>query len=49
MVTGFVESLHFSQNQCDSIEKATRAQSQCTEWVEQRKGSITALKLPIPK
>ena len=41
MVTGFLESLHLSQNQCDSIEKATRAQSQFTEWVEQRKGRIT--------
>lgn len=44
IVTGFLESLHLSQNQCDSIEKATRAQSQCTEWVEQRKGRITASK-----
>ena len=44
IVTGFPESLHLSQNQCDSIEKATRAQSQCTEWVEQRKGRITASK-----
>ena len=44
IVTGFLKSLHLSQNQCDSIEKATRAQSQCTEWVEQRKGRITASK-----
>ena len=26
IVTGFLASLHLSQNQCDSIEKATRAQ-----------------------
>ena len=48
IVKGFlellVELLHLSQNQCDSIEKATKAQSQCTERVKQRKGRITASK-----
>ena len=44
IVKGFLELLHLSQNQCDSIEKATKAQSQCTERVEQRKGRITASK-----
>ena len=44
IVTGFLASLHLSQNQCDSIEKATRAQRQCTEWVQKRKGRISASK-----
>ena len=43
-MTGFLTSLHLSQNQCDSIEKATRAQRQCTEWVQKRKGRISASK-----
>ena len=37
-INGFLESLHFTQEQCDAIE------SLCSEWVEQRKGRITASK-----
>ena len=44
MVTSFLESLHFTQGQCDVIERATRSQSLYWEWVEQRKGRITGSK-----
>ena len=42
MVAGFLESLHFTPQQCESIEQIIRAQSESSDWVEQRKGRITA-------
>ena len=44
MVTSFLESLHFTQGQCDAIERATRSQSLCSEWVEKRQARITGSK-----
>ena len=41
-VADFLESLHFTKEQCQIIERESRGQGDSSYWSEQRKGRITA-------
>ncbi len=42
LISHFLESLHYTGEQCDTIEKVSRGQGDSSDWHEQRKGRITA-------
>lgn len=41
-IAGFLETLHYTTEMCEVIEKSTRGQGSSNDWIEQRKGRITA-------